>query len=284
MNVRLVVAGASLLIAAANPKYADAQRGDTAGTAAVARARALSRSGDAGAARALLDSMVGAAADGTNARAVALFWRAMLASDTAAAMQDYTTIVVDHALSAYAASALAHLGQIELARGDRQSARFHLERLVFDYAGTAAADSSWYWLGRARAETGELRGGCAAFDSARTHTASSDVERRKQIDFAQLPCRALAADTTRSAAASADTAPRRARWSAQVAAYPSRAGADSLVRRLKRLGYDARVDSLKLFHVRIGTFATRAEAAAFVAKMKQQGRTAIVVEVDGRDR
>jgi hypothetical protein len=49
-------------------------------------------------------------------------------------------------------------------------------------------------------------------------------------------------------------------------------------------GYAARVDSLTtLFHVRIGLYATRADAIVMVNKLTQQGQAAFVVEVERRE-
>lgn len=253
------------------------------------RAQRLVTEGSATAGRALVDSLVRVTASGTDAHAEALYWRAILAADASSAQQDLLRIIVEHPLSPRAPEALLRLGRAEVERGDRAAARRHLERLVLENPNGPIGADGWYWLGRARLLDNEPVAACEALDSALARFAASDVERRNQATFYANGCRnAVSAAAPRPAPANppraaTDSHPAAVRYSAQVAAYNTRAGADSLARRLKALGYDARVDSLKLFHVRIGLFAKRADAVAFVAKMKQQGRTAIVVEVGGRE-
>lgn len=70
------------------------------------------------------------------------------------------------------------------------------------------------------------------------------------------------------------------RWSVQVAAFAERGEADRLATTLRGRGYDTRVTSTRPYRVRVGRFATRAEAAIIVARLKNQGTTAIVVEAE----
>ena len=276
------------------------------------RAQRLVNEGADAAARHLLDSLVRVSADGSEARAEALFWRATFAPDSQSAQTDYLTIVVDHALSPRAADALLRLGRFELEHGDRESAVRHLERLVLEHARADAAGEGWYWLGRARLLASDLAGGCAALDSALSRLPESDVERRRPAQHYAQPCKDLAAGPTSTAsdtsalrqregagargdtanparrdstarAGRGDTAPAKPKYSVQIAAYDSRAGADMLAKKMVARGYTARVDSLKLFHVRIGLYATRADAVAVVNKLRQQGQAAIVVEVERRE-
>jgi cell division septation protein DedD len=281
------------------------------------RAQRLANEGAGVAARELLDSLVRVSADGSEARAEALFWRATVAADSQSAQADYLTIVVDHALSPRAADALLRLGRFEFEHGDRESARRHLERLVLEHATATAASEGWYWLGRARIQDNDLAGACVALDSALRRLPESDVERRRPVQHYAQPCKNLvvapvgasARDTTVAAPSKRDTtlvvprsdsapvishrdvppparrdsAPAKPKYSVQIAAYDTRSGAEALVKKLTARGYEARVDSLKLFHVRIGMYAARAEAVALVNKLKQQGQTAIVVEVERRE-
>lgn len=270
------------------------------------RAQRLVNEGANAEARRLLDSLVRVTADGSEPRAEALFWRATLATDSESAQTDYLTIVVDYALSQRAADALLRLGRSEFEHGDRESAARHLERLVLEHADAAATNEGWYWLGRVRLMDNDLAGGCAALDSALRRLPESDVERRRPAQHYSQPCKDLptgpppsdtgtspkrsgggAANLTARDSASRsgrrDSAPAKPQYSVQVAAYDSRAGADALARKMIARGYAARVDSLKLFHVRIGLYATRADAVAVLNKLKQQGQAAIVVEVERRE-
>jgi hypothetical protein len=255
------------------------------------RAQRLVRDGDRTRAGALLDSLVRVTRDGTDARAQALMWRATLSADSAVAENDLVAIVVDHALSPVAADALLRLGQIEDARGARQAAILHFERLVLEHRASAAAPEGWYWLGLARLRNNEAANGCVALDSAKRRIPSSNVELLNRLNFVAQPCRALAEarEAPPSPPANApDTvaavkAPAR-RWSAQVGAFNTNAEAERVVQTMKTKGHTARVDKIPpRFHVRIGSFATRAEAVALVSKLKRENITAIVVEAAPRE-
>jgi cell division septation protein DedD len=260
------------------------------------RAQRLVNEGDTARGRSIVDSLVRTTRDGTDARANALFWRATIAADSSAARRDYLTIVIDYPLSPRTADALLRLGQAEFGWGDRTASLRHLERLVLEHPASEATVDGWIWIGRARIADRELAAGCTALDSARGHVRAGDVERSNQITFARQPCRmlAVAPSTPASPATSpshppggtvsgppADAASPR-RWSAQVAAYKLKADAEKMAKTLSERGYDARVDAVSLFHVRIGSFRTRAEAVAMVANLKQRQITAIVVEATRR--
>jgi len=301
---RTVSRAALVLVGALFPATGRTQARTVADSAAFRRAQRVLDSGDTTRAGALLDSLVAATADGSAARADALYWRALITPNADAARVDLLTIVVDYSLAPRAADALLRLGQSAFAAGDRTAALRFLDQLVLEHPSSAAAAQGWFWLGRARLDNNAMQSGCAALDSARKRLPASDVERRRQVDFAAGPCRALAAappapapaspgaaaGSTGGAAAGGSTRPKPAqadtstarRYSVQVAAYKSKADADKLVERLKTRGYEARVDELAQFHVRIGLFKTRAEATALVTKLKAQQITGFVVEASRR--
>lgn len=259
------------------------------------RAQRLVREGDAARGRALLDSLVRTSREGTEARAQALSWRAALATDSTTAEGDYIAIVVDHALSPYAANALLRLGQIEYARGSRSAAVAHFERLVLEHRASTAAADGWFWLGLARMGNNDAVNGCVALDSAKRRIPASNVELLNRVSFVAQPCRALtdaratpATPPVTPPATPPDTttATERSvgrRWSAQVGALKTNGEAERLVATMKTKGYTARIDKLALYHVRIGTFASRAEAVALVSKLKRAKVDAIVVEATPRE-
>jgi hypothetical protein len=255
------------------------------------RAQRLVRSGDAARGGALLDSLVGATREGTNQHAQALLWRASLSSDSSRAEGDLIAIIVDHALSPYAADALLRLGQIEYARGARASAVLHLERLVLEHRASAAAPDGWFWLGLTRIASNDVVNGCVALDSAKRRIPTTNVELLNRVTFVAQPCRAIADARAASAAATSppDTTtappkPETRRWSAQVAAFRTSAEAARMVQSLTSKGHRARIDTLRpLFHVRVGAYATRAEAASLVARLKRERIDAIVVEATRRE-
>ncbi len=293
---RRAVAGVATLAALVGAGPLLAQGPPAPADSVYRRAQRLVIDGDTARGRALIDSLVRTTPDRSDARATALFWRATLAPDSVAAQRDYLTIAIDYPLSPPAADALLRVGQADFAWGDRAASLRHLERLVLEYPTSDAAVDGWILLGRARIGGRDLASGCVALDSARGRLKAGDVERGSQIAFAMQSCRQLgvtpaapapAAGTGAKPPGGAATRPApepstARRWSVQVAAYKVRADADKLAKTLTERGYDARVDALNLYHVRIGLFRTRAEAATIVANLKQRQITAIIVEVTRR--
>lgn len=72
-------------------------------------------------------------------------------------------------------------------------------------------------------------------------------------------------------------------FSVQVAAYNVKSQADAMVAKLKKSGYEARVDGASApFRVRIGKYATQAQAAAVQRSLKAKQITGFVVQADIR--
>jgi cell division protein FtsN len=72
-------------------------------------------------------------------------------------------------------------------------------------------------------------------------------------------------------------------WSVQVAAYNVKSQADAMVTRLKKNGYEARVDGTGApFRVRIGRYATQGQASAVQRSLKAKNIEGFVVQADIR--
>jgi cell division septation protein DedD len=72
-------------------------------------------------------------------------------------------------------------------------------------------------------------------------------------------------------------------FSVQVAAYNVKSQADAMVAKLKKSGYEARVDGASApFRVRIGKYATQSQAAAVQRSLKAKKITGFVVQADIR--
>lgn len=72
-------------------------------------------------------------------------------------------------------------------------------------------------------------------------------------------------------------------FSVQIAAYNVKAQADAMASKLKKSGYEARVDgTVAPFRVRIGKYATQAQASAVQRSLKARQITGIVVKADIR--
>ena len=277
-----------------------------------ARAQALVSEGQGAQGRALVDSMYRISAPASAERAEALFWRATLAATAADAERDYRAIVVDHATSARVEDALLRLAQLELARGDRDGALRHLQRLSTEFPGSRQGARTNYWTARVLFEKGDLAAACAANGEALTHVAATDIELKNQIEYQQQRCRGATVATT-TAPAPAVTPPRqqpiappvtprdatpsipldtrvdpapaaRARsYSVQVAATNTRASAQAIVNRIQGRGYRARIDGTTApFRVRVGTYATRDAATRALNEMKAKGIEGFVAVIDAR--
>ncbi len=172
------------------------------------RAQALVSDGNGAAGRALIDSMIAATPSSAPLYPQALFWRASLAASAADAESDYKHIVVDYPLTPQAPDALLRLAQLELARGDRDAALAHLQRIPRDYPSSKSLARANYWIARVFFEKNDLVNGCAANASALAKLDSSEIELRNQIQYQGQRCplpSAAPVAPLRPAVTSADT-------------------------------------------------------------------------------
>ena len=202
------------------PAEAPAQQSDSATTDTMfLRARRLVTDGNGAAGRALVDSLLAAATPGTMRYAEALFWRASVAPTAAAAERDYRMLSIEYPLSPRAEDALLRLAQLELARGDRELALKHLERLTLEHPASAARARASYWRSRVLFDGGNIPRACAALADARTHVAIGEVELRNQIEYQGRRC--LGVDTTVVAETARIAAPAPLQQAQPATAAPS---------------------------------------------------------------
>jgi cell division septation protein DedD len=271
------------------------------------RAQRLASDGNASGARALVDSVLAASAEGSVQYTDALFWRASLAESVDQARRDYLRLAVDFPLSLRAEDALLRLAQIELARGDRTAARKHLDHLMLEHPNGRSRPEAAYWMGRVLLDEGAMAAACASLADARDRVPDSAVELSNQINYYARQCvnvqRAFGATPNDSTTRADSTArmthaagnPSRGEgtsrsaakpplrgptWSVQVAAYSTKTDADQLAQQLNSRGYTARVTSDLPFRVRIGRFAKHSDALLLMRKLKDAKMTAIVVEAE----
>jgi cell division protein FtsN len=180
-----------------------------------ARAQAMVSDGNAVAGRALVDSVLKTTPPNAPLYAQALFWRASLASNAADAENDYKHIVVDYPLAPQAPDALLRLAQLELARGDREGALMHLQRIPRDYPRSASLARASYWIARVLFEKNDIANACSANANALSETNPDEIELRNQIQYQgqrcpasvpMLPTKATASDSARPAAGTASSA------------------------------------------------------------------------------
>jgi cell division protein FtsN len=194
----MVVTGAMLFCAT---KVANAQAGARAGDPVFARAQAMVSDGNGAAGRALIDSVIAATPTGAPLYPQALFWRASLASNAADAESDYRHIVVDYPLAPQAEDALLRLAQLELARGDRDGALVHLQRIQRDYPRSKSLARASYWTARVLFEKTDVPNACAANARALAQADSGEIELRNQIQYQGQRCASVAAPQATAAAA-----------------------------------------------------------------------------------
>ncbi|HEX7981615.1 MAG TPA: SPOR domain-containing protein [Gemmatimonadaceae bacterium] len=155
------------------------------------RARRLVSEGDGTMGRALVDSLLRAAREGTPAYGDALFWRGALAETAADAERDYRRVIVEYPLSPYSDDALLSLAELEQARGDRAAAYQHLQRFVREHPASPARARAGLAAARLAFEQHDSRSGCAMISEARAST--SDIELRNQIEYYGSHCATTAA-------------------------------------------------------------------------------------------
>jgi cell division protein FtsN len=314
------------------------------------RAQAMVNDGNAAGGRALIDSMIAVAAQGSSDYAEAVYWRAVLAPTAADAEMDYRRIVVDYPRSPRVEDALIRLAQLEIARANYDGALKHLNQLATEHPDSPARARASYWSARAMFDKNDVQGGCAATADALSRTTESDTELRNQINYLNQRCAGIALNTApvtappaqvpvstpaapvatapapvttapeitappRTVTAPADSAktqpektetpkPRVAKpvlepapvlkpaneapaaarvWSVQVAAYNVKSQADAMVAKLKKGGYEARVDGTSApFRVRIGEYRTQGQASAVQRSLKAKKIEGFVVQAEIR--
>src|SRR5687768_3478658 len=173
-----------------------------AAEAAFARAQEMASDGNSAGGRALIDSIVRATPPASPVYPQALYWRATLATNAADAESDYRHIVVDYPLAPQAEDALLRLAQLELARGDRDDALIHLQRIPRDYPRSKSIARASYWIARVLFEKNDIAGACAANATALAQTAEGEVELRNQIQYQSQRCAAFAASQRAAASSS----------------------------------------------------------------------------------
>lgn len=256
------------------------------------RVQQLVNAGQREAARATADSALQVRTPGTNQYAEALYARAFATSDAASAERDYLRVSVEYPFSPRAEDALSMIAQFRQARGDRAGARAQYERLAREFPRSAQAARANYWAGRLALDDGDLQPGCSFLFVASERVTRDDVELRNQIEYLRRRCMmpgALtppAGDTATPPATDSAARPRTPvtqEYSVQVAAFARKRDAEALTTRLKARGFQVRVVGTSApYRVRVGRYATRADAVAAQGRMRRARVNGIVVEAESR--
>jgi cell division septation protein DedD len=240
-----------------------------------------------------------------------LMLRGQLAGSPAEAEPHYLAIILGYPIAPEAPRALLRLGQGLLMAGEPARAVGYLQRFVADYPGHPERTMGLLWLARARTAARESAAGCAVARQGLADTRDPDLVAMLRVEedaacatatgrqtaqaTASAPPPATtpptpprtppsAATTARPATARPATTPPATagtgRFSAQVGAFRQQQSVDDVVARLRRAGYEPRVAMIpgsSLIRVRVGRFATAADAARMVARLKEGRFDAVVV-------
>lgn len=243
---------------------------------------------------AALEKSVGPA-DSTFAQV--LYAQGLVAPTVDEARQRLQRVVTEYPLSSWADDAVVRLGQLEYANGDPAAAARQLEKFHGDYAASALFPVAAVWAGRALLRAQDSLAGCRWVSEGLGRVGRDEATRRELAALATA-CggKAVAVrDTAKSPVAPADSvvptpspvaaappapatvvtpaptpiAPPAPAWRVQIIAAGTPAEADAALLRAKRAGFDAIVVREGNFHkVRIGSYGSRAEAAAEAARVK----------------
>ena len=266
----------------------------------VQRARKLGLEGREGDGRRLIDSLLKSATPDSSFYGEALYARASLATTAVDAERDYRRLLIEAPLSSRAEDATLQLAQLLQARGDRRGASEHLMRFMLTYADSPARPRVALSLVRLLFELGpqQQARACDALRMGREAIPTGNLELRNQLEFYAPRCTvaveapAAPPDTAppttapNQAAATAPVAaqgtPSASFYSVQLAAYNSREPAVNLANLLVERGLEARVDgTVAPFRVRVGRYATRADAVKAAATLKSQGHNGFITLVQG---
>ena len=161
------------------------------------RARRLVGDGNGATGRALVDSLLAAAAPGSTDYGNALYWHGALAATAAEAERDYRRVIVEFPLAFYADDALLALAELEQARGDLAAALAHLQRFVHDHPASPGRGIAALGAARLAFEQRDTKVGCAMVAEAKASVAPGDVEVANQIAYYASRCPNLPVTTAK---------------------------------------------------------------------------------------
>jgi len=212
-----------------------------------------------------------------------LYTQAMVAGSAGDMRRQLQRVVVEYSASSWADDALLRLVQMDYATHNLDGAAHNLERLRLDYSGSPLMPQASYWAARTYFDQNNPALACRWLAEGMAQ-ARQNIELQNQLAYLNQRCRSLpdtavanAGGQTDSAKAKkdsvspapADSAGRAARFRVQVAAVATSDAADATAGKLRALGFAVTtVREKKLYKVRAGQFATRAEAQSAAARIK----------------
>jgi hypothetical protein len=229
-----------------------------------------------------------------------LYTQAMVAADAGEMRTNLQRIAVEYTTSDWADDALLRLVQMDYATRNLSGAARNLEKLHADYPASNLMAQTSYWAARVYFDQSNPTLACRWLAEGLAQS-QGNVELQNQLGYLNQRCGNLAAaggDSTGAArdsskVASADsTQPKtpadstaaptgtgKTVYRIQIAAVGNKAAANDAERKARKLGLTVRtLHEKKLYKVRVGQYATRAEAQAAAAGLKVKlGGTPFVV-------
>ncbi len=221
----------------------------------------------------------------------------MVASDAGEMRTELQRIAVEYSTSAWADDALLRLVQMDYATRNLSGAARNLEKLRADYPASNLLAQASYWAARVYFDQSNSAQACRWLADGLTRS-QGNVELQNQLGYLNQRCANVAVATGDSTGArdSSKTAPSDSAHAAsasdsaaaptgktvyriQIAAVGNKAAANDAERKARALGLTVKtLHEKKLYKVRVGQYATRAEAQAAAAGLKVKlGGTVFVV-------
>jgi cell division septation protein DedD len=256
----------------------------------------LAQDGRVDSARSALATLEKSVGPADSAFAQVLYAQGLVAPTVEEARQRLQRVVTEYPLSAWADDAVVRLGQLEYANGDPAAAARQLEKFRGDYAASQLFPVAAVWAGRAllraqdslagcrwvseglgrvgrdaatRRELAALATACGGKAVAVSDSLKPPVARAESVVATPSPVAPAPAPAAVALPEPAPTTPPVPAWRVQITAAGSPAEADAALLRATRAGFDAIVVREGNYHkVRIGSYASRAEAAAAATRVK----------------
>jgi len=238
----------------------------------LASALALAQEGRADSARALLRQLEASTPPTDSLFPGILYGSALVAPDAVEARRRLQRVVIEYPVSPWAGEATIRLGQLDFASGDPAAAARQLERFRSDHAASPLYPVAAVWGARIGFELKDAASACqwVAEGLSRNPDGAARSElmalsQRCSTPGPATPPPAVPATPAAPSPAPADAAP----WRIQLAALPTQDAAEKVLQRATSAGYPGVIVEEGGYHkVRVGSYASRADAGAALAGVK----------------
>jgi hypothetical protein len=258
----------------------------------------LAQNGYGDSARTLIDGIVSHLAPDDPGYVEAIYTQGVVARTGPEMRKAFSSILVDHARSAWADRAALRLAELDYGSNNMDLVISRITQLLVDFPKSPVIPTATLWGARAAFDRGHPQQACDWLTRGLA-AVGDDLETRNQLQFAKQACNLgpgvqyapMNHDSLRAGPPPADSATRPATrpspvappppagasahppagsWRVQVGALNAQATIDRVVKKIEAAGYKAyTIPGPNGFtRVQAGPFATRAAASAAIAKLK----------------